>query len=250
MQPALVGHKVVRFEAARLVGDGPLPETVVTAVRAQGKYLLVDFDDGTTLETHMKMSGSWHLYQVGERWQRSVSAARAVLEMSSGWVAVCFSAPHVKLGRSATTGPSHLGPDLCAVQPDLEAAVRAFGTHGRADTPIAVALLDQRICCGVGNVYKSEVLFACRLDPRSPVASVDVPTRRLLVEVAHRQLRANLGSGPRKTVPEGLAVYDRGGRPCRRCGTLIERMVQGEHARATFWCPGCQVVPGRTRPDS
>lgn len=232
------------------MGGGPEPGTVVTQVKAQGKYLLVDFDDDTTLETHMLMSGSWHLYRVGERWQRSARSARVVLEMSSGWVAVCFSAPRVSLGRSGKTGPSHLGPDLCDEQPDLDAAVRAFGFYGQAETPIAVALLDQRICCGVGNVYKSEVLHACRLDPRTGVATVDVQTRRLLVETAHRQLRANLGSGPRKTVPEGLAVYDRGGRPCRRCGSLIERLVQGEHARATFWCPGCQVTPGRTSPDS
>lgn len=250
MKPALVDHWLVRFEAPRLAGRGPEPGTMVTAVRARGKYLLVDFDDGTTLETHMLMSGSWHLYRVGERWRRSAKAARAVLEMSSGWLAVCFSAPHVELRRSSDAGPSHLGPDLCDSQPDLEAAVQAFATYAVSETPVAVVLLDQRVCCGVGNVYKSEVLHACRLDPRTPVSRLDLSTRRTLVATAHRQLRANLGSGPRKTVPEGLAVYNRSGRPCRRCDTIVERIVQGEQARATFWCPGCQLTPGRTNPDS
>lgn len=241
LRPALVGYSVASFEAARLAGPGPVAGTGIDQVEAVGKYVLIHFDDGTTLETHMKMSGSWHLYRVGERWRRSRSAARVVLETDGGWQAVCFSANHVKLtSGSARSGPGHLGPDLCVADPDLDEAVDRFAlTDG--ETPSAVALLDQRICCGVGNVYKSEVLFACSVDPARPVRLLDLTVRRRLVETAHRMLRANLDSGPRTTVPEGLAVYDRRGQPCRRCRTPIAYGHHGVHARSTYWCPECQT---------
>ncbi len=233
------------FTAARLVEPGPAKGTVIEAVDAVGKYLLVHFGDGTSLETHMKMSGSWHLYRSGERWRRASSAARAVIETEQGWVAVCFSAPHVKL-VGHRTGPAHLGPDLCSPNLDLERAVDRFSeTDG--DTPLALALLDQRICCGVGNVYKSEVLFACGLHPLAPVAAIDRPTRRTIIATAHTMLRANLDSGPRTTVTvdgrKGLAVYGRRDQPCIACGAPILYARHGVHARSTYWCEVCQPPP-------
>lgn len=264
LRPALEGFRVVRFEADRSAAVPVEAGTPIEAVEAKGKYLLVHFEEfgseqARTLETHMKMTGSWHLYRSGERWQRSVRSARAVVEADSGWVAVCFSAPHVVL-RPRRSGPDHLGPDLTGPDPDLDVAVDRFRQFADRETPIGVALLDQRICCGVGNVYKSEVLHACQLDPRSLVLDVPIEGRAILVQTAHRLLRMNLGSGPRVTVPGGLAAYGRAGESCPRCGAAIERIVQGEHARSTYWCPGCQddqvvdpvlgAEPGRTRPDS
>ncbi len=218
-------------------------------MEARGKYLLVHFDDGTTLESHMLMSGSWHLYRVGERWPRSPRSARVVITTDEGWQAVCFAAQKIRLVRSDRV-VAHLGPDLTGPDPDLDAAVARFARHATAETPLAVALLDQRICCGVGNVYKSETLWACRLDPSTPVAETDDVRRRELVDTAHRLLRANLGGGERRTVAGGLAVYGRAGEPCRRCDGVIERTHHGEHARSTYWCPACQSSPGRTSPDS
>lgn len=248
LEPALVGKTLARFEAARIAGSLPKPGTLITAVRAKGKYLLIEFDDGTTLESHMKMTGSWHLYRVGERWRRSARSARAVIETTEGWIAVCFNAPVMEL-TTRSDGPEHLGPDLTSPDPDLALAAARFSL-AEPNTPVAVALLDQRICCGVGNVYKSEVLHACRLSPLTPASNVDERTRLELVTTAHQQLRANLGAGPRTTVPEGLAVYRHAGRPCLRCETPIERIVQGEHQRSTYWCPGCQAEsPGRTSPE-
>jgi endonuclease-8 len=99
------------------------------------------------------------------------------------------------------------------------------------------------VFCGVGNVYKSEVLHACRIHPDTPVSAVGPDQRRCMVETAHRLLRANLDGGPRETVPGGLAVYGRRGEPCRHCRTPVQRAVHGEHARSTYWCPGCQPAP-------
>ncbi len=242
LRPALIERSVVRFEAPRLVG-GVEPGVVVDLVTAKGKYLMIGFDDGQVLETHMKMTGSWHLYRAGDRWQRSRSSVRALIEVDNGWSAVCFSAPHVRLttpDRSRGLGPAHLGPDLTSPAPDLEAAVERFARFGQPEQPVAIALLDQRICCGVGNVYKSEVLHALSIAPDRLLHAVSTDERRAIVTLAHRLLRSNLGGGPRVTVDGGLAVYGKRDRPCPRCGEPIARTVHGEHARSTYFCPSCQ----------
>lgn len=261
LKPVLDGKTVATFSAPRLAGQLPGVGWSIDGVEARGKYLLVHFSEpGTnlalTLETHMVMTGSWHIYQVGERWRKSARSMRAAIDTSAGWQAVCFGAPHVlvrPLDESPSAGLVHLGPDLCSSNPDLEAAVRAFGEHTHPETPVGVALLDQRICCGVGNVYKSEVLHACELAPTTPVSALSVERRRELIQTAHRLLRANLGGGARITTTdtrEGLAAYGRAGDPCPRCRAPIVRIVQGEHARSTYWCERCQLVPGVTSPDS
>ncbi len=251
LRPALAGRTLVAFEAPRLVGDRPRPGTRIDGVEAVGKHLLVHFDDGLTLQTHLRMTGSWHLYRTGERWQKSAHLARARLEVE-GWVAVCFAAPVVRTyRRDAPGGPlgrdrdpvAHLGPDLCRADltdADIDECVARMATVGDPGDEIGAVLLDQRVACGVGNVYKSEVLFTCGVDPFTPVGRLDAATRRRLITTASRQLRANLGSGPRETVPGGVAVYGRRGRPCLRCGTTVRRTLQGEQARSTYWCPTCQ----------
>jgi endonuclease-8 len=241
LRPALEGRALVRFEARRVPPPHPSPGTRVEAVEARGKHLLVRFADGRTLDTHLRMTGSWHLYETGARWRKPAHLARAVVEVE-GWTAVCFSAPVVRF-TDADAATGHLGPDLCLPGADLDAVVERMASVADDATAVADVLLDQRVCCGVGNVYKSEVCFACRLDPLTPLAAVDAPTRRALAETAARLLRANLGSGPRTTVPGQpgtLAVYGRARRPCRRCGAPIEFRRTGPHARSTYWCPVCQ----------
>jgi len=242
LRPALVGHELVRFEAPRAAGVPPAVGTLVESVEAAGKHLLIAFADGIVLRTHLRMSGSWHLYRTGERWQKPAHLVRALVEVE-GWVAVCFSAPVVVLERSPAVG--HLGPDLCRPDADLDECVARLATLADPATEVADVLLDQRIACGVGNVYKSEVCWACRISPRTPIGLVDDPTRRALLETATRQLQANLVGGPRQTVsgaPGSLAVYGRAGQPCRRCGTPIRVARTGPHARSTYWCPTCQPL--------
>jgi endonuclease-8 len=242
LRRVLVGRELTGFRAPRLRPPLPTPGTRVERVEARGKHLLIRFADGRTLHTHMRMNGSWHTYRPGERWRRSPGAARAVLETADG-VAVCFAAPVVELldDRDLARHPqlSRLGPDLCTPEPDFEDVLGRLGTLGPA-TEIGVALLDQRVASGIGNVYKSEVLFACRVDPFAALGSLDAVTQSELYRTAADLLRRNLEGGPRRTVPEGLAVYDRTGRPCRRCGTAIVSRRQGEDARTTWWCPACQ----------
>jgi len=254
LRPALVGADLVRFAAPRLLGDRPVPGTRISDVEAVGKHLLIHFDGGLSLQTHMRMTGSWHLYRSGERWRKAPHLARAIVEVD-GWVAVCFNAPVVRTyRRDAPGGPlgtarhptAHLGPDLCGTdvaEADIDECVRRMGIYA-GDDPIGVALLDQRVACGVGNVYKSETLFACGIDPFVTVTDLDEPDRRRLLAMSSKLLRANLGNGPRTTLPGGLAVYGRHRQPCRRCGTLICMRRQGEQARSTYWCPTCQPPHG------
>lgn len=246
LDQALAGRLLTRFEAPRL-SHRPFPEgTRIVAARAAGKHCLVLFDDGRTLRTHMQMTGSWHLYRPGERWQKKAAAARVRLEVApedgrEGWVAVCFAAPVVELEEVPAV--DHLGPDLCLPEPDLDAAVRRMGALSPPDRTIGEALLDQRVAAGIGNIYKNEACFTCGVDPWTPVGDLDEDERRRLLATASRQLRANLDSIDRDFGgPPGVgpAVYGRRDRPCRRCGTTIRWAPQGEQRRGTYWCPTCQ----------
>jgi len=232
-------------------GPRPRPGTGIAAVEAYGKHLLVDFSDGFVLRTHLGMSGRWDLYGSGERWRQPRHLARAVIEVPDH-VAVCFSAPTVELTRRrpGAEGPTadldHLGPDLCRPDADLGVALARMASIPAPTTGIAEVLLDQRVAAGIGNVFKSEVLWACRVHPLTPLADVDDRTRLRLLRTAAHQLAESLRTGDRTTVsgrPGTLAVYQRRRRPCPRCGTLVVGRRTGDQQRSTYWCPTCQPTP-------
>ena len=227
-------------DLSRLVG------ATVTSVEPRGKHLLIGFDNGLTLRSHLRMTGSWHRYRPGERWRRPAREASAVLETAEA-VAVAFNTPTVELlteaGLRRSRSLTELGPDLLAGDFDLDEAVRRL--RARAAEELGNALLDQRAVAGIGNVYKSEVCFLERLDPWAPVARFDEEELRAALRTSRRLLQANTRGGARVTTGnqvrgQGLWVYGRAGRPCRRCGTGIEAARQGELARLTYWCPRCQ----------
>jgi endonuclease-8 len=190
------------------------------------------------------MRGAWQVVGPEGRWRRAPHRVRAVVRTPTA-ECVCYDAPTVELldERDLRTHPvlARLGPDLATEAPDLDEALDRFDALP-GDLPIGVALLDQRVAGGIGNVFKSEVLWAVRVDPRAPLLDVDRELRLGLLAEAARLLRANLGPGPRRTVPEGLAVYRRAGRACRRCGATIVSFRQGTDARVTYACPSCQTA--------
>jgi endonuclease VIII len=241
---ALAGRAVVRFDS-HLVDGQDLAGDRVAAVEARGKYLLVRFQGGRVLVTHMKMTGSWHIYRTGERWRRGATRARAVIE-TDAFVAVCFDAPVVRLqsARKAARDLLGLGPDILSDAWDAALAIARMRAEPRLS--IGEALLAQRLVAGIGNVYKSEALYVARLDPRVAVADLtDDRLARVLAE-ARRLMRANLGPGPRRT-RGGRApywVYARGEAPCLTCATPIARIYQGPLGarRSTYFCPRCQGV--------
>lgn len=243
----LEGRALERFEAPRLVPPFPTVGVVVTAVEARGKHLLVRFSDGLVLHTHLRMSGSWHLYRPGAPWSRDPRGLRALIGVADA-VAVCFDAPTVELlDRAAVERHPRLrllGPDLTAADPDLDAALARMSRSADPDATIGDVLLDQRIAAGTGNVYRCEVCFLHRLHPATPLRAVAPDDRRGLLATASRLLRDNLDTARRTTVPGApdgtVYVYGRAGRPCRRCGTPVRFDRLGVHHRDTYWCPGCQ----------
>jgi endonuclease-8 len=265
LRPHLVGRHVT---AARTGGPGPVPQVErivgqeITGVEALGKNLLVRFANGLEIRTHLRMNGSWHRYRPGEPWRRPPGRARLVLEVP-GAVADCFDAPVVELleQRAEAIHPSlgRLGPDLLAPDFDPQEAVGRLRDPSRAATPIGEAIVDQRALAGIGNVYKSEVLWLERVAPFTPVARLDDQTLMRLATTAQGLLRVNAtrGAGPERVTTGAdrrqvgpLYVYGRTGRPCRRCGTPIRSARQGgELPRTTYWCPSCQSVEALASPE-
>ena len=225
--------------AARLSGR------TVERVEARGKNLLIHFDDGLALHTHMRMTGSWHVYRPGERWQKPERLARVVLA-TARFVAVCFNAPVVALLSAAELvrhpSLSRLGPDPLSRAFDPAEARRRLRELG--DRPVGDALLRQSALAGVGNIYKSESLFLSATNPFRLVRDLTDPELDRLVAKARQLLSENVGAGPRATRPsltrERTWVYRRNGKPCRRCGTEIRMRRQGAEARSTYWCGTCQ----------
>jgi endonuclease-8 len=195
------------------------------------------------------MCGSWHWYMPEEPWQRPAWQASLVLETADK-VYVCFNAKEVEFVRRAgvreRTLAARLENDLLAGTVDYAAIMARAREFLDPETIIADVLLDQRVASGIGNVYKSEVLFLERLHPETPLAVVPDSTIRRLYATARRLLRANLHSGPRVTRNDNdgagrLWVYGRRGERCHRCGGGIAHAGIGRTMRGTYFCRDCQT---------
>lgn len=231
---AVTAARPARFE--RLVGR------TLDAVEPVGKHLLMRFSGGWTLHSHMRMTGSWHLYRPGERWRRPRHLARAVLTFGD-WEAVCFAAPVLELVREGAEAVGHLGPDVLADDFPLDVVV----ARARALGPVALGelLLDQRVCCGIGNVYRCQALWELRLHPWRSSAELRDDELAGLFAAARTAMRRNLaGAGQRRFEGRPAAVHGRSGRPCSRCGAAIRARPQGAEPRLTYWCPVCQGDSG------
>jgi endonuclease-8 len=211
----------------------------VEKVEANGKHLLIRFDSGHVLHTHLRMTGSWHVYSTGERWQRPASQARVTLTCGNR-VAVCFNAPVVELlapGAEANhPSLSGLGPDILGQPLHLD-EIRRRARRRPPDTALGELLLDQRVVAGIGNVWRCEAMFLEGRNPWAPASSLKDDELDALISTAARIMSQSLG--PLTGRPERW-VYRRTGRPCRRCRTPIMSRGQGEQSRTAYWCPTCQ----------
>ena len=257
---ALAGDVVEEFRTvfahlARLDADHPIAGRTVTGVTAAGKHLLIRFTPDLVLRTHLRMHGSWHIYRRGERWRRSGQTMRIAI-ITPRWEAVGFNIPDSEFltekEASANVPLQRLGPDLLAESFDPEEAFRRLRSAN--DRPVLDVLLDQSVLAGIGNVFKSEILFLHGLHPDRPMGTIDDTTLRDLLVTSRGLLRANVTdsradvvtwAGGRRTTrssnpADALYVYGRGGRPCRRCGTAVAWGRKGKDARSTYWCPTCQ----------
>lgn len=254
LRPHLEGREIVR---ARGAARGPrldgLTGSTLTDIQPMGKHLIMRFSNGLALHTHLRMTGSWHRYAPGMPWRKPAHQAVVVLETRES-VVVCFQAPVVELLDEGTVSRRRaiatLGPDILAPSFDRAEALHRLRAPVRAALTLGEALLDQRAVAGVGNEYKSEILFIERLDPWLTVGAVDDNVLKRVLATAERLLRFNVEPGRAGRVTTGRSaathgsrvwVYGRAGRPCFRCGERVQRRIAGEQARVTFWCPRCQA---------
>jgi endonuclease VIII len=261
LEQGLAGHQVTLFETAcaplaSVHDQSPVTGRILERVESRGKWLLIHFSGDLILATHMLMSGSWHIYRVGERWQRPRSQMRIVLG-TADLLAVAFNVPVARFYTARTlqrfAGVAGLGPDVLGASFAADEAKARLLEH--AEEEVGNVLLNQRVMAGIGNVFKSEICFACGVNPFRKVADLRPQEIACLLDTARRFLSANVAEGAgdgivtytggRRTTGSSnpaarLWVYHRGGSACRRCGTLIQRRKQSPGARTTFWCPDCQ----------
>ncbi|TML09755.1 MAG: Fpg/Nei family DNA glycosylase [Actinobacteria bacterium] len=216
---AAVKQLAQRLDGRRLLG-----------VEAAGKNLLLRFEDGIVLRSHLRMSGRW---QVHARGSKLVGRPWLVLRGAER-EGVLWNGPVLELDDRAVR---RLGPDILAQPPDLEAMIANLRRdHRRA---IGDALLDQRLVAGIGNLWKAEALWEAGVSPWQPAVEVSDEELRAVLQAAHELMTTSV-----ETRRERRLVYNRAGRGCRRCGTPIEARGQGEANRTAYWCPSCQAGEG------
>jgi len=218
-------------DAHRLVGRR------ITEVTRRGKHQLATLDDGSTLEIHFGMTGEWI---VGATQDPVDRYARAILEFSDG--------TRITLDDSRAFGAIRLHAPGANVLPELgpdptsaEFTAKALGTALRTrKVPIKVALLDQGVVAGLGNIYAAEALWLAKISPRARASSLSAERLTRLVRAIRDVLRRAPAARytDREAGTHQWRVYDRAGEACRRCGTPIARIVQA--ARSTFYCRKCQ----------
>lgn len=265
LSKALAGQPITGFRSnypmlTRFHEDTPLTGQQVDRVEPRGKWLLMYFSGGGILVTHMLMSGSWHIYRPDVPWQKPASQMRVVIE-TDRYHAVAFNVPIAQMHTSQSLSRDRRIPqpaaDVLNPQFDLNAVRQRLLASAHEET--ADVLMHQHVLAGLGNVFKSEVCFASRVNPFCRVADL-VPeqveallrnARRLLAENVTDESGNNIVTyrGRRRRTTHAadpgasLWVYGRKGQLCRNCGTLIRSRLQGPGARMTFWCPQCQPMP-------
>jgi endonuclease-8 len=257
LQRALGGRKMLRFfSPLPKLKEVDLAGRLVERVYARGKNLIISLDDGRALHTHLRMQGVWFVRDKAamsaeqlERLARAPHSMNPVLTMSienDAFVAVCEQAAVADLvtAREVERRLASLGPDL--LSPDFDAALARNNLRQRPELTIAEAIMLQSMLAGVGNVYKSEVLFLEKVSPFVTVGELDDAKLDAIIARAKELLRRNR-KGSRRTTFGTLSrmphyVYERSGQHCLKCDTKIQMRRQGSMMRSTYFCPECQGV--------
>jgi endonuclease-8 len=212
---AAVKQLVQRLDGRRLLG-----------VEAAGKNLLLRFEDGVVLRSHLRMSGRWTVHRRGAK----LFGRPWLVLRGANREAVLWNGPVLELDDRAVR---RLGPDILAEPPDLETMIANLRRDPRR--AVGDALLDQRLVAGIGNVWKAEALWEARISPWRAAGEISDEELRAVLAAAHELMTASVETGAERRV-----VYNRAGRGCRRCGTPIEARGQGDDNRTAYWCPSCQ----------
>jgi endonuclease VIII len=196
-------------------------------VEAIGKNLLLHFEGGLVVRSHLRMNGRWRV----ER--------RGTARVGKPWLVLRGDEHEGVLWNGAVLelvgGAPRLGPDILGEPPDYDTILARLRGEPQG-RELGDALLDQRLVAGIGNLWKAEALWEARVSPWRRLEEVGDEELRAVLEAAHRLMRTSVeGARPRRH------VYRRAGRPCQRCGGLVRSAPQGGNARTAYWCPRCQV---------
>jgi endonuclease-8 len=200
---------------------------VLESVEAVGKHLLLHFEDGVVLRSHLRMSGRWRVARRGTEW---FGRPWLVLR-GDDWEAAQWNGPVLTLEARPVR---RLGPDLLAADTDAAALV-ARVRRSDPERLLGEALVDQRLVAGIGNMWLAEALWQARLSPWLTVGETSAGELQAALTWARDAMLASV-RGERRP----RAVYRRAGRPCPRCGERIRSRGLGEANRTAYWCPGCQ----------
>lgn len=249
---ALAGKRLTYAVSTR-VPLSRLTGCCVRSARAHGKQLLIAFDNGQVLRTHLRMHGLIRVRDGSYAGPLTNPHVRWLLASADKTV-TCLDAPTIELlhERELATHPvmSRLGPDVLAPELDFPEILRRLREQDAR--PIGSAVMDQEILAGIGNIYKSESLFLAELSPFVRVSALTDEQLSNLVGIARRLMRRNVGAS-RRTTPAGRVaskywVYERSGEPCLRCGARLRMKRQEPLARSTYYCPECQLPPEASEP--
>jgi endonuclease VIII len=260
---ALAGQTVTSFESvfphlSRVEVDQGIVGRTIEKAEARGKWLVMYFSGELMLLSHMLMSGSWHIYRPGETWKRKRYDMRVVIGTCK-ILAVAFNVPIAEFHSPESLARrevfNSVGPSILAVGFDENEMMMRLRSRPKAE--IGVSLLTQSVLSGIGNVFKSEICFACRINPFRTVGSLTEDEMKCIVRRARELMQANITETSRDGIvtylpmrrtsvhanpSKRLWVYQRNGEPCRRCGGSIASRKQGFDARTSFWCPRCQPL--------
>jgi endonuclease VIII len=204
---------------------------VLEAVEAVGKNLLLRFEGGVTLRSHLRMTGRWRVYPRG-----TVSSSGPWLVLRGReWEAAQYNGPVLTLADAARV--QRLGPDVLGDGFDVAQVARRV-REGGGRRLLGEAVQDQRLVAGIGNMWMAEAAWAARVSPWLPVHDATDGELRSVLAEARRLMRDSLAR--RRLRRE---VYRRAGLPCRRCGSSIRSRGQGDDNRTAFWCAVCQRGP-------
>jgi endonuclease-8 len=241
IRPILEGHVPDALETLHpRFGRDRWPEKLagqaVRSVDAHGKHLFIRFANDLTIHSHLRMTGSWRVLGA----DRPPSRAAWLVIRRAGHQVVQFKGPVLELMTDSRTRLDQrlagLGPDILAPEFDYE----RFLLRLRQDDPtrpIGDAVLEQRTIAGIGNLWKAEGCWDAQIDPWRRTGDVSDAEAVAIVDATRPRMQE---SARRGRATRGPQVYNKAGRPCPRCGTVIEARGQWDDNRMTFWCPGCQ----------
>ena len=231
----------------RVEATSPNPRGEATGVAAQidgrrlervdavGKNLLLRFEGGVVVRSHLRMSGSWRVVEpdapvFGRPW---------LVLRSERAKALLFGGRVLELNARAAR---RAGPDILAEHPEYDRMVSNLRADDQRRT-VGDALVDQRLVAGLGTVWRAEALWAAGVSPWRPLSDVSDADLRAILTAATGLMRRSVAAGW-----EERAIYGRSRRPCPHCGTPIQRRGQGDDNRPSFWCPTCQPGPAPPAP--